>query len=64
MSIIPEVGRQRQAGLYEFKASLIFIASLRAVSMLHKETLSEKQTSKQASKTKRKVQGSWATQVS
>ena len=47
--INPALDSQRQVGLYEFKASLVDTVSSR---MLHKETLSQKQTqtSKQINK--------------
>lgn len=51
--INPALDSQRQVGLYEFKASLVDTVSSR---MLHKETLSQKQTqtSKQTNKQKTK----------
>jgi hypothetical protein len=37
----PSLGKQRQADLYEFEASLVYIVSFRTAKATHSETLSQ-----------------------
>ena len=43
MLLIPALGRQRQADLCEFKASIVYKVSSRTARATHRETLSQKQ---------------------
>lgn len=46
--LIPALSRQRQVGLYEFKARLVFIVSFRTASTIYRNPVFSKQTIKLA----------------